>query len=109
MKGDTLEPLTIDLVDEPASMPATVENRPIEIATAPAAVMAPEPEEDDKDSRTLFVGNIGEKVTEELLYELMLQAGPIEEINIPKDKETKKQKSFGFILFKYKCAVEYAW
>lgn len=66
-------------------------------------------EEDDRDARTLFVGNIAEKVTEDLLYELMLQAGPIEEVRIPKDRETQKQKSFGFVLFKYRCAVEYAW
>lgn len=70
---------------------------------------APEVEEDDQDARTLFIANISEKVTEELLYELMLQAGPIEEIRIPKDRETKKQKTFGFIQFKHRCAVEYAW
>lgn len=113
------ERVTQDIVDNPPIKP----KKTIEIvepvlepqmagkATVEVEIIK-EPEvmgEDERDARTLFVGNVAEKVTDELLYELMVQAGPIEEINIPKDRETKKQKSFGFVLYKHKCAVEYAW
>lgn len=36
------------------------------------------------------------------------QAGPIDEVRIPEDRETKKKKSFGFVHFRHKTAVEYA-
>ncbi|XP_063700637.1 RNA-binding protein 7 [Culicoides brevitarsis] len=62
----------------------------------------------DEDDRTVFVGNITEKVTDELLYELFLQAGPVEEISIPKDRDTGKQKSFGFVRYKHTVSVPYA-
>uniref|UniRef100_A0A336KAT2 CSON000901 protein n=1 Tax=Culicoides sonorensis TaxID=179676 RepID=A0A336KAT2_CULSO len=62
----------------------------------------------DEDDRTVFVGNLAEKVTNELLYELFLQAGPIDEISIPKDKESGKQKSFGFVRYKHAVSVGYA-
>jgi splicing factor 3B subunit 4 len=35
---------------------------------------------------TCYVGNLDEKVNEELLWELMLQAGPVINVHMPKDK-----------------------
>ncbi|CAH1797174.1 unnamed protein product [Owenia fusiformis] len=63
---------------------------------------------DDEKERTLYCGNLDENVTEELLYELFLQMGPLDRIHIPKDKVTQKQKQFGFITFKYEVSVPYA-
>uniref|UniRef100_A0A146L9E0 RNA-binding protein 7 n=1 Tax=Lygus hesperus TaxID=30085 RepID=A0A146L9E0_LYGHE len=54
-----------------------------------------------QDQNTVYVGNLSDKVTEELLYELFLQAGPVENVNIP------KQKPFGFVRFKHQCSVPY--
>ncbi|PSN29024.1 hypothetical protein C0J52_27904 [Blattella germanica] len=59
------------------------------------------------DSRTLWCGNLSDKVTEELLYELFLQAGPLETVRIPKSRDGK-QRNFGFITFKHECSVMYA-
>jgi len=59
------------------------------------------------DSRTIFCGNLAKDVTEELLYELFLQAGPLERVNIPKDKQGNK-RNFGFIVFKHDISVPYA-
>ena len=37
---------------------------------------------------TLYVGNCDLKVTEELLWELFLQCGPVVSVQIPRDKIT---------------------
>jgi RNA recognition motif-containing protein len=37
--------------------------------------MAHDDEVDDKESRTIFVGGLSEKMTEAVLYELFYQAG----------------------------------
>ncbi|XP_021706925.1 RNA-binding protein 7-like [Aedes aegypti] len=61
----------------------------------------------EEDERTLWCGNLAEKVTEELLYELFLQAGPVEMVKIPQDKD-KRPRSFAFITFAHGASVEYA-
>lgn len=62
---------------------------------------------DDKDSRTIFCGNLSDQVTEELLYELFLQAGPLEEVSLPKNKDGSFRQ-FGFITYAHKVSVPYA-
>ncbi|XP_062556003.1 RNA-binding protein 7 [Armigeres subalbatus] len=61
----------------------------------------------EEDERTLWCGNLAEKVTEELLYELFLQAGPVEMVKIPQDKD-KRPRSFAFITYTHGASVEYA-
>uniref|UniRef100_A0A182RH53 RRM domain-containing protein n=1 Tax=Anopheles funestus TaxID=62324 RepID=A0A182RH53_ANOFN len=60
-----------------------------------------------EDERTLWCGNLSESVTEELLYELFLQAGPLEKVKIPRDGD-RRQRSYAFITFAHACSVEYA-
>nr|CAB3265483.1 RNA-binding protein 7-like [Phallusia mammillata] len=57
---------------------------------------------------TLFVGNLSDKVTEEILFELFLQAGPVKTVCIPKDNKTGRQRNFGFITFKHEVSVKYS-
>lgn len=66
-----------------------------------------ENEEDSEEQRTLFCANLDERVTEELLYEVFLQAGPIESARIPKD-HNGKQRTFGFITYVHKLTLPYA-
>ncbi|XP_011873626.1 PREDICTED: RNA-binding protein 7 [Vollenhovia emeryi] len=61
----------------------------------------------DDDARTLYCGNLSEKVTEDILYELFLQGGPVQKITIPKDRDGK-QRTFGFITYKHIRSVAYA-
>ncbi|XP_078691819.1 uncharacterized protein LOC144922103 [Branchiostoma floridae x Branchiostoma belcheri] len=63
--------------------------------------------EDDKEERTLWVGNLSSQTTEELLYELFLQAGPLVGVTIPKDPGTGKARSYAFIEFKHAVSVPY--
>ncbi|XP_071078703.1 RNA-binding protein 7-like [Haliotis cracherodii] len=58
------------------------------------------------DNCVLWVGGLGDKVTEELLYELFLQAGPLDRVTIPKDKDGRNKK-FAFINFRHEESVAY--
>jgi len=69
---------------------------------------APRDDIDEEKLRTLWCGGISEKVDEEILYELFLTAGPLERVTIPRDRETKKQKNFAFIVFQHEESTEYA-
>ncbi|PNF42482.1 hypothetical protein B7P43_G08734 [Cryptotermes secundus] len=61
----------------------------------------------ERDCRTVWCGNLSEKVTEPLLYELFLQAGPLENVRIPKDRDGR-QRNFGFVTFRHECSVPYS-
>ncbi|XP_060085703.1 RNA-binding protein 7-like [Ylistrum balloti] len=60
---------------------------------------------DEKD-RTVWVGNLSEKVTESLLYELFLQAGPLEKVKLALDKDGRTRR-YAFVTFKHECSVPY--
>jgi RNA recognition motif-containing protein len=60
-----------------------------------------------KTSATLFVGNIDAKATESLLGELFTQAGPVEDVLIPRDP-SGAPKGFAFVEFADEIAVRFA-
>ncbi|GFO42808.1 RNA-binding protein 7-like [Plakobranchus ocellatus] len=63
-----------------------------------------------EDHRTLWVGNLNENVTDDLLYELFLQTGPIEKLIFPKEGEKgqEKHKGHAYVVFKHEESVQYA-
>lgn len=61
----------------------------------------------DEDIRTVWCGNLSERVTEEILYELFLQGGPVQRVIIPKDHDGR-QRPYGFITYKHINSVKYA-
>ncbi|XP_073706948.1 RNA-binding protein 7 [Garra rufa] len=61
----------------------------------------------DEADRTLFVGNLDQQVTEEVIFELFLQAGPLIKVKIPKDNDGKS-KQFAFVNYKHEVSVPYA-
>ncbi|KAH6944022.1 hypothetical protein HPB50_001204 [Hyalomma asiaticum] len=62
--------------------------------------------DDDRRDRTLWCGNLDPKVTEELLRELFVQAGPVEDVKIPKDSNGQS-KNFAFVTFVHPESVGY--
>lgn len=64
-------------------------------------------EGNDAEARTLYCGNIDEQMDEELLYELFVQAGPLEKISMPRDR-FRGGPGYAFITFKHECSVPYA-
>ncbi|ORY80945.1 hypothetical protein BCR37DRAFT_335935, partial [Protomyces lactucae-debilis] len=63
---------------------------------------------DRNPEATVYVGNLDEKVTDELLFELMLQAGPLVNVYIPKDRVMGSHGGFGFCEFLTAGDAEYA-
>ncbi|KAF5023228.1 hypothetical protein F66182_4703 [Fusarium sp. NRRL 66182] len=65
------------------------------------------PREQDKDA-TVYIGNIDERATSAMVYEIMLQMGPIHNIHMPRDRVTQTHQGFGFVEFRTPTDAEYA-
>ena len=52
---------------------------------------------------TIYIGGLDEKVNEALLWELMVQAGPVVSVNMPKDRVTANHQ--GFVL--KACVIQF--
>jgi hypothetical protein len=63
--------------------------------------------EQDKEA-TVYIGNIDERVTDSLVWELMLQAGRIVNVHLPKDRVTQTHQGYGFVEFISEEDAEYA-
>jgi len=57
---------------------------------------------------TLYVGGLDERVDEDLLWELFVQAGPVTSVFMPGDKVTGRHQGFGFVEFRSEEDAEYA-
>ncbi|CAG9536779.1 unnamed protein product [Cercopithifilaria johnstoni] len=57
---------------------------------------------------TIYVGGLDEKVTDAILWELFVQAGPVVSVNMPKDRVTSSHQGFGFIEFMGEEDADYA-
>lgn len=56
---------------------------------------------------TAYVGNLDERVNEELLWELMVQGGVVVNVHIPRDKITSCHQGFGFVEFRSEEDADY--
>ncbi|XP_065653214.1 splicing factor 3B subunit 4-like [Hydra vulgaris] len=57
---------------------------------------------------TVYCGNVDDKVLEPLLWELFLQAGPVVNVHMPKDRITQNHQGYGFIEFMSEEDADYA-
>lgn len=57
---------------------------------------------------TCYVGNLDEQLSEELLWEMMLQAGPVSSVHMPRDKVTGNHMGYGFVEFRTEDDADYA-
>jgi splicing factor 3B subunit 4 len=57
---------------------------------------------------TIYVGDLDQQVSEPLLWELMLQAGPVVNVHIPKDKLSGVHAGYGFVEFHSEEDADYA-
>ncbi|KAI9808524.1 MAG: hypothetical protein M1825_003672 [Sarcosagium campestre] len=63
--------------------------------------------EQDKEA-TVYIGNLDERVADSLVWELMLQAGRIVNVHLPKDRVTQTHQGYGFVEFISEEDAEYA-
>src|ERR1700722_299663 len=57
---------------------------------------------------TLYLGNLDERVNEALIWELMVQAGPVVHVHIPRDRINQTHQGFGFCEFQSEEDADYA-
>jgi splicing factor 3B subunit 4 len=63
---------------------------------------------DRNPEATCFIGSIDLKVTEEILWELCTQVGPVVHVYFPKDRVTGEHQGYGFVEFKTAEDAAYA-
>ena len=63
--------------------------------------------EQDKEA-TVYIGNLDERVTDSLVWELMLQTGRIAHVHLPKDRVTQTHQGYGFVEFTSEEDADYA-
>lgn len=56
----------------------------------------------------MYIGNLDERVSDSLVWELMLQAGRIVNVHLPKDRVTQLHQGYGFVEFISEEDAEYA-
>ena len=54
------------------------------------------------------MGNLEQRITNELLWELFLQVGQVINVHIPRDKITNEHQGYGFVEFKTEEDADYA-
>ncbi|WFC93445.1 Spliceosome-associated protein 49 [Malassezia brasiliensis] len=57
---------------------------------------------------TCYVGNLDERVTDELMWELMYQAGQVVHVYMPKDRVSQLHQGFAFAEFHNEVDAQYA-
>ncbi|CAN0919489.1 Splicing factor 3B subunit 4, partial [Linum grandiflorum] len=57
---------------------------------------------------TAYVGNLDPQASEELLWELFVQAGPVVNVYVPKDRVTNLHQGYGFVEFRSEEDADYA-
>lgn len=70
--------------------------------------MSRPPELDRNQDATCYVGNIDERATDPLMWELMTQAGPLVNLHLPKDRITQSHQGYGFAEFQTEQDADYA-
>uniref|UniRef100_A0A1I8FFG1 RRM domain-containing protein n=1 Tax=Macrostomum lignano TaxID=282301 RepID=A0A1I8FFG1_9PLAT len=66
------------------------------------------PIEERNQDATVYVGGLDEKVTEAIIWELFLQAGPVVNVHMPKDRITGQHQGYGFVEFQTEDDADYA-
>ncbi|KXS16249.1 RNA-binding domain-containing protein [Gonapodya prolifera JEL478] len=69
--------------------------------------MAQQQYERNQDN-TCYVGNLDEKISDALIWELFLQAGPVVNVYLPKDRVTMLHQGYGFVEFNTEEDADYA-
>ncbi|KAK4212358.1 putative spliceosome-associated protein [Rhypophila decipiens] len=63
--------------------------------------------EQNKDA-TVYVGNIDERFSQDLLTEMMTQAGPVRQVHMPQDRVSQSHQGYGFVEFDSPASADYA-
>lgn len=65
-------------------------------------------QDDRNQEATVYLGNLDERVSDAIVWELMLQAGPVVNVHLPKDRISMSHQGYGFCEFLTEDDAEYA-
>ncbi|XP_004290246.1 PREDICTED: spliceosome-associated protein 49 [Fragaria vesca subsp. vesca] len=57
---------------------------------------------------SVYIGNLDERVSDRVLYDILIQAGRVVDLHIPRDKETDKPRGYAFAEYETEEIAEYA-
>ncbi|GAV60348.1 RRM_1 domain-containing protein [Cephalotus follicularis] len=57
---------------------------------------------------TVYIGNLDERVSDRVLYDILIQAGRVLDLHIPKDRETDRPKGYAFAQYETQEIADYA-
>jgi hypothetical protein len=55
------------------------------------------PHDERNQDATIYIGGIDEKTTDSLIWELMLQVGPVVSVHLPKDRVSQTHQGYGIL------------
>lgn len=61
-----------------------------------------------KSGCSVYIGNLDERVSDRVLYDILIQAGRVVDLYIPRDKETDRPKGFAFAEYETEEIADYA-
>lgn len=70
--------------------------------------MSRPPELDRNQDATCYIGNIDDRATDAIVWELMIQAGPLVNLHLPKDRITQNHQGYAFAEFQTEQDADYA-
>lgn len=70
--------------------------------------MSRPPELDRNQDATCYIGNIDDRATDAIVWELMIQAGPLVNLHLPKDRITQSHQGYAFAEFQTEQDADYA-
>ncbi|KAG5224531.1 hypothetical protein OIU77_006324 [Salix suchowensis] len=59
-------------------------------------------------SCSIYIGNLDERVSDRVLYDILIQAGRVVDLHIPRDRETEKPKGYAFAEYETEEIADYA-
>ncbi|KAL6210165.1 hypothetical protein ACLB2K_021102 [Fragaria x ananassa] len=57
---------------------------------------------------SVYIGNLDERVSDRVLYDILIQAGRVVDLHIPRDKNTDKPRGYAFAEYETEEIAEYA-
>ncbi|XP_068326409.1 uncharacterized protein [Pyrus communis] len=63
---------------------------------------------ESKSRCCVYIGNLEERVSERAVYDILIQAGRVVDLHIPRDKETDRPKGYAFAEYESEEIAEYA-
>ncbi|SNX86948.1 related to spliceosome-associated protein SAP-49 [Melanopsichium pennsylvanicum] len=70
--------------------------------------MSRPPELDRNQDASCYIGNIDDRATDAIVWELMIQAGPLVNLHLPKDRITQSHQGYAFAEFQTEQDADYA-